>query len=80
MYYGSSALPEETTAAIKEAGITLVTKDSTTIGADRKHHYIHGVPVGPNSEGIATMVLQDAVDKAKMYRNNSILEFPRVFP
>ncbi len=32
LYYGSSAMPERTTAAIKEAGITLVTKDSTTSG------------------------------------------------
>ena len=58
-------MPEETTAAIKEAGIKLVTKDSTTIGADRKHHYVHGVPVGPNSEAIADMVLQDAREKTK---------------
>ena len=58
-------MPEETTAAIKEARIKLVTKDSTTIGADRKHHYVHGVPVGPNSEAIADMCLQDAREKTK---------------
>ncbi len=65
MYYGPSAMPEETTAAIKEAGIKLVTKDSTTVGADRKHHYIHGVPVRPNSEAIANMILQDTREKTK---------------
>jgi len=73
MYYGSSAMTERTTAAIKEAGITLVTTDSTTVGDGRKHHYVHGIPVGPNSEEIASMVLQDAVEKAKSLKKLTYL-------
>jgi hypothetical protein len=51
--------------AIKEAGVKFVTKDSTTVGEERRQHYIHGVPVGPSRDGIASMVLQDAMDKTK---------------
>ena len=40
-----------------------VNKDSTTEGADRKYHYIHGMPVGPNREAIAGMILQDVKKK-----------------
>ncbi len=32
------------------------------VGEDRKQHFIHGVPVGPSRDGIAAMVLQDAMD------------------
>jgi hypothetical protein len=55
MYYGASTMPEETQEAIKKAGLTFVTRDSTISGEARKQHYIHGVPVGPNSDGIAEM-------------------------
>ena len=48
VYYGESELAKEVTDAIREAGVRLVNKDSTTEGADRKYHYIHGIPVGPN--------------------------------
>ena len=46
---------------------------STMEGEERRQHYIHGVPVGPNSDGIATMVLQDAVDKAKSLKKITLL-------
>ncbi len=52
------------TDAIKEAGVRFVTKDSTTEGADRRYHYIHGMPVGPSRDAIAEMVLQDVKEKA----------------
>ncbi len=57
IYYGASAMPEETQEAIKKAGLTFVTRDSTISGEARKQHYIHGVPVGPSSDGIAKMVV-----------------------
>jgi hypothetical protein len=47
VYYGESELTEEVTEAIREAGVRFVNKDSTTEGADRRYHYIHGMPVGP---------------------------------
>jgi hypothetical protein len=47
IYYGASAMPEETQEAIRKAGLTFVTRDSTISGEARKQHYIHGVPVGP---------------------------------
>ncbi len=52
------------TEAIREAGVRFVNKDSTTEGADRRYHYIHGMPVGPNRDAIAGMVLQDVKEKA----------------
>ena len=36
-----------TQEAIRKAGLTFVTRDSTISGEARKQHYIHGVPVGP---------------------------------
>ena len=44
VYYGESELTEEVTEAIREAGVRFVNKDSTTEGADRRYHYIHGMP------------------------------------
>ncbi len=41
---GESELTEEVTEAIREAGVRFVNKDSTTEGADRRYHYIHGMP------------------------------------
>ena len=41
-----------------------VNKDSTTEGADRRYRYIHGMPLGPNRDAIAEMVLQDVKEKA----------------
>ena len=73
MYYGASELPEGMKEAIKEAGLKFVNRDSTMEGEERRQHYIHGVPVGPNSDGIATMVLQDAVDKAKSLKKITLL-------
>jgi hypothetical protein len=35
VYYGESELAKEVTDAIREAGVRLVNKDSTTEGADR---------------------------------------------
>jgi hypothetical protein len=57
VYYGESELAKEVTDAIREAGVRLVNKDSTTEGADRKYHYIHGIPVGPNKEATARMII-----------------------
>ena len=51
----------------------MVTTDSTTVGDGRKHHYVHGIPVGPNSEEIASMVLQDAVEKANSLKKLTYL-------
>ncbi len=69
MYYGSSAMPEETTAAIKEAGIKLVTKLRFNNGRCRQKTSLHTYTgcrcMGPNSEAIADMVLQDAREKTK---------------
>ena len=64
VYYGESELTEEVTEAIREAGVRFVNKDSTTEGADRRYHYIHWIPVGPNRDAIAGMVLQDVKEKA----------------
>jgi hypothetical protein len=44
--------------------VRFVNKDSTTESADRRYHYIHGMPVGPNRDAIAGMVLQDVKEKA----------------
>ena len=63
VYYGESELAKEVTDAIREAGVRLVNKDSTTEGADRKYHYIHGIPVGPNKEATARMTMQDVEEK-----------------
>ena len=63
VYYGESELAKEVTDAIREAGVRLVNKDSTTEGADRKYHYIHGIPVGPNKEATARMIMQDVEEK-----------------
>ncbi len=38
-----------------------------------KQHYIHGVPVGPSSEGIAEMVLQDAREKTQSLEKITLL-------
>jgi hypothetical protein len=73
MYYGASELPDGMKEAIKEAGLKFVSRDSTMEGEVRRQHYIHGVPVGPNSDGIATLVLQDAVDKAKSLKKITLL-------
>ena len=73
IYYGASAMPEETQDAIKKAGLTFVTRDSTISGEARKQHYIHGVPVGPSSEGIAEMVLQDAREKTQSLEKITLL-------
>ena len=51
----------------------LPTTQLTTVGDGRKHHYVHGIPVGPNSEEIASMVLQDAVEKAKSLKKLTYL-------
>jgi hypothetical protein len=52
VYYGESELTEEVTEAIREAGVrSFVNKDSTTEDADRRYHYIHGMP--PNRDAIA---------------------------
>jgi hypothetical protein len=61
--------------AIKEAGLKFVNRDSLIEGEERadRQHYIHGVPVGPNSDGVAIMVLQDAVDKAKSLKKITLL-------
>ena len=48
---------------IKESGVRFVNNDSTKEGADRKYHYIHGVPVGPSRDAIAAMILQDVKEK-----------------
>jgi hypothetical protein len=73
MYYGASAMPEETQEAVKKAGLTFVTRDSTISGEARKQHYIHGVPVGPSSDGIAEMVLQDAREKTQSLEKITLL-------
>jgi hypothetical protein len=65
VYYGESELAKEVTDAIREAGVRLVDKDSTTEGRDRKYHYIHGIPVGPNKEATARMTMQDVEEKVK---------------
>jgi hypothetical protein len=52
VYYGESELTEEVTEAIREAGVrSFVNKDSTTEDADRRYHYIHGMP--PKRDAIA---------------------------
>ena len=63
VYYGESELAKEVTDTIREAGVRLVNKDSTTEGRDRKYHYIHGIPVGPNKEATARMIMQDVEEK-----------------
>ena len=66
-------LPEDMKEAIKDAGVKFVNRDSSMEGEERKQHYIHGVPVGPTSEGIAKMVLLDAIDKAKSLKRITLL-------
>jgi len=73
IYYGDSELPVDLKEAINVAGLKLVSRESSIEGEERRHHYIHGVPVGPNSDGIAKMVLQDAVDKAKSLKKITLL-------
>ena len=73
MYFGASTLPEALMEEINEAGLKFVNRNSSMEGEDRKQHYIHGVPVGPTSEGIAKMVLLDAIDKAKSLKRITLL-------
>ncbi len=49
--------------------LTFVTRDSTISGEARKQHYIHGVPVGPSSDGI----VQDAREKAQKLEKLTML-------
>ena len=59
--------------AIKKAGLTFITRDSSTSGEARKQHYLHGVPVGPTSVEIAEMLLQDAKGKAQSLEKLTLL-------
>ena len=76
IYYGASAMPEETQEAIKKAGLTFVTRDSTISGEARKQHYIHGVPVGPSSaKGLQRWYCKTQGRKHRVWRKSRCCEF-----